>query len=91
MKTDDLVVVRTFNTAIDAELAKSALDAADVDSFIQTDDAGGMRPHLVFAQGARLIVRAEDRDRATSILDADDSSALDPGPGTKDQAPRTKD
>ena len=75
MKTDDLVVVRTFNTAIDAELAKSALDAADVDSFIQTDDAGGMRPHLVFAQGARPIVRAEDRDRATSILDADDSSA----------------
>jgi Putative prokaryotic signal transducing protein len=75
MKTDDLVVVRTFNTAIDAELAKSALDAADVDSFIQTDDAGGMRPHLAFAQGARLIVRAEDRDRATSILDADDSSA----------------
>ena len=71
MKADDLVVVRTFNTAIDAELAKSALDAAEVDSFIQLDDAGGMRPHLVFAQGARLIVRAEDAERATSILEAE--------------------
>jgi len=73
MKPDDLVVVRTFDTAIDAELAKSALDAADVDSFIQADDAGGMRPHLVFALGARLIVRAEDVERATNILDADGS------------------
>ena len=71
MKADELVVVRTFNTAIDAELAKSALDAADVDSFIQMDDAGGMRPHMVFAQGARLIVRAEDADRAAGILNAD--------------------
>ena len=71
MKTGELVVVRTFNTAIDAELAKSALDAVDIDSFIQTDDAGGMRPHMLFAQGARLVVRAEDVERATTVLDAD--------------------
>ena len=47
MKSDDLVVVRTFNTEIGAELAKSALEAADIDSFIQTDDAGGTRPHIL--------------------------------------------
>ena len=75
MKPDDLVVVRTFDTAIDAELAKSALDAAEVDSFIQADDAGGMRPHLVFAQGARLVVRAEDAERASTILDTDEHSS----------------
>jgi hypothetical protein len=70
MKTDDLVVVRTFNSAIEAELAKSALDAADVEAFIQADDAGGMRPHMLYVQGARLIVRAEDAERAMNILAA---------------------
>ena len=71
MKTSDLVVIRSFNTAIDAELAKSALDAAEIDSFIQTDDAGGMRPHMAFALGARLVVRAEDAERAVRLLEAD--------------------
>ena len=71
MKADDLVVVRTFSSGIEAELAKSALEAAAVDSFVQTDDAGGMRPHMAFAQGARLVVRAEDVERATAVLDAD--------------------
>jgi Putative prokaryotic signal transducing protein len=71
---NDLIVVRTFPTMIDAELAKSTLDAADIDSFIQADDVGGMRPHMLIMQGARLVVRAEDAERADSILQADGSS-----------------
>ena len=39
---DDLVVLRTFLNVIDAELAKSVLDAADLPSLIRADDAGGM-------------------------------------------------
>ena len=69
METTELVVVRTFATTIDAELAKSALDAAGINSFIQADDCGGMRPHLLLVwQGARLLVRAEDAKRAATIL-----------------------
>ena len=67
MKGNDLVVLRTFENVIDAELAKSALEAADVDSFIQTDDAGGMRPHLGMNQ-VRLVVRSDDAERALGIL-----------------------
>ena len=63
----ELVVVRTFPNAMDAELAKSALDSADIDSFVQADDAGGMRPHLAMPH-VRLLVRVEDADRATDIL-----------------------
>ena len=74
MNVSDLVVIRTLPTLIDAELAKSALDAADLESFIQADDTGGMRPHMLTVQGARLIVRAEDAERADSILDAAGSS-----------------
>ena len=67
MKGIDLVVLRTFENVIAAELAKSALEAADVDSFIQTDDAGGMRPHLGMNQ-VRLVVRSDDAERALGIL-----------------------
>jgi hypothetical protein len=68
MKESDLVVLRTFANVIEAEVAKSALEAADVDSFIQSDDAGGMRPHLGMNQ-ARLVVRSEDAEKARGILD----------------------
>ena len=70
----DLIVVRTFPTMIDAELARSALEAADIESYIQADDAGGMRPHMLAVQGARLVVRAEDAERADGILNAGGSS-----------------
>ena len=68
MTGNDLVVLRTFVNVIQAELAKSALEAADVDAFIQSDDAGGMRPHLAMNQ-VRLIVRSEDAEKARSVLD----------------------
>jgi len=67
MKEDGLVVLRTFANVIDAELAKGALEAADLDSFIQTDDAGGMRPHLGMNQ-VRLVVRADDAEKALGVL-----------------------
>jgi hypothetical protein len=67
METDDLIVFRTFANVVDAELAKSALESADVESFIQADDAGGMRPHLGM-QRVRLVVRAEDLQKALDIL-----------------------
>jgi hypothetical protein len=70
MKSHDLVVVRTFPTPIAAELARSALEAANIDSFLQADDCGGLRPHMLLARGVALMVRAEDAKRAATILDA---------------------
>jgi len=67
MNRSDLIVVRTFENVVDAELAKSALEAAGVDSFIQSDDAGGMRPHLGMNQ-VRLIVRSDDEEKARRIV-----------------------
>ena len=71
MRENDLVVLRTFANVIDAELAKGALEAAALDSFIQTDDAGGMRPHLGMNQ-VRLVVRADDVEKALRILGGPD-------------------
>jgi len=68
MNHDALVVVRTFSNRIEADVAKSALDAADIDSMIRTDDAGGMRPGLWPGTGVELLVRPEDATRAEEIL-----------------------
>jgi hypothetical protein len=41
MTDSDVVVLRMFANVVEAEIAKSALKASNVDSFIQADDAGG--------------------------------------------------
>ena len=68
MSHDDLVVVRTFSNVINAEVAKSALDAIGLESMIRSDDAGGVQPGLWPARGVELLVREEDRKRAEEIL-----------------------
>jgi hypothetical protein len=69
MNDDTLVPVGTFLTHIDADLAKSALEAAGIESMIQSDDCGGVRPHL-WMGGIQLLVRDEDAQRALEILNA---------------------
>jgi hypothetical protein len=72
MDHSELVVVRTFINNFDAELARSALEAANIDAMIRADDAGGMRPHL-WMGGIELIVRAEDAQRADEVLSQNQS------------------
>jgi hypothetical protein len=69
MAEDDLVAVRTFLNHIDADLAKSALEAAGIASAISADDAGGTRPHLWVGAGVRLLVRQADLERAVEVLE----------------------
>ncbi|HEY2904557.1 MAG TPA: DUF2007 domain-containing protein [Vicinamibacterales bacterium] len=63
-----LVVVQSFGDRFEAELAQSALEAAGITSIVRSDDAGGMRPAMTFANGAELVVRTEDAERAAEIL-----------------------
>jgi hypothetical protein len=65
MKPADLVVISTFRSAADAQVAKGVLDAAGIESMIRSDDAGGMYPAI---GGADLLVRAEDVDEAAKAL-----------------------
>ena len=64
----ELVAVRTFPTRIDAELARSALEAAEIEAMVSADDAGGIQIGLWLSRGVRLLVRAEDVNRAEAIL-----------------------
>ena len=67
MSDTGLVVVGTFLTQIEADLAQGALESADIESMISADDAGGQRPHM-WMGGIRLLVRPEDAEQATEIL-----------------------
>jgi hypothetical protein len=67
MNDSELVVIGTFLTQIEADLAQGALQAAEITSMISADDAGGQRPHL-WMGGIRLLVRAEDAEQAAQVL-----------------------
>jgi len=70
MRDDDLVVVHTFSNQFEADMAISALEAAEIDAIIQADTAGGMRPHIAWASGGfKVLVREEDALEAKEILE----------------------
>lgn len=66
-----LEVVGTFLTRMEADLARGALEAEDIQATVFADDASGIRPSL-WMSGVRLLVRAEDAERARAILEAAD-------------------
>jgi hypothetical protein len=74
MNDVELVVVRTFLNKMEAEIAQGALEAANIESMVSADDAGGTRPGL-WMSGVRLLVRAVDAERATTILQQSDKKA----------------
>jgi Putative prokaryotic signal transducing protein len=70
MHDAELVIVHAFGNSTEADIAKSALEAAGIDAMIQADTAGGTRPHLAWAgTGFRILVRADDAPAARDILD----------------------
>ena len=71
MSDSELVVVRTFNDRIEAELAQSALEAAGIESMVRGDDAGGTQPGLWASEGVAVLVREEDAIAAREILDVE--------------------
>src|SRR5262249_1735552 len=67
----ELVVLRTYPTVIDAQLAKSALDSVGIDSMVRSDNEGGQSPGLSFTRGVELLVRATDVEAAIDTLDVE--------------------
>ena len=87
MSSPDIIVFRTYLNHFDADLARMALEAAGIESFIRSDDCGGMRPHFWMA-GVELLVRAEDAARAEEVLG---NEATNPDGSTIWQAPTGSD
>jgi hypothetical protein len=69
MSQSDLVVVQSYGTESEAEVAKGVLESSGIDAMIQADTAGRMREHLAWSGlGHRVLVREEDAATARSLL-----------------------
>jgi hypothetical protein len=73
-----MVVLRTFGSRFDADLAKVVLEANGILATIASDDAGGMQPWMQGLLGVKLYVRHEDAIAAARVLDAWDDVPPDP-------------
>jgi len=69
MSQGALVVVQSYGTEGEAEVAKGVLESSGIDAMIQADTAGRMREHLAWSGlGHRVLVREEDAAAARSLL-----------------------
>ena len=62
------VLLRRYESDLDAEVAKGHLEAAGIDSRIIKDDAGGMFPSLQQSGGVQLLVAGARLDEALSVI-----------------------
>lgn len=68
-KKDRVIVLKSFQRAIDASLAKSKLDAYGVPCFLSDEHISGLYPFYPnLAGGVRLHVFESDQEQALSIL-----------------------
>lgn len=65
-----LVVLRTYQTVIEAEVAKSSLDSVGIDSIIRSDK-GEQSPGASSGRGVELLVKPMDVDLAADILNVE--------------------
>ena len=64
------VMVASYSSRAQAEMMVELLQNEGVPAMPRIDDAGGLRPEIVLGTGwAKVIVRAEDRSRASEILE----------------------
>lgn len=66
----DFVVVKSFNTRLEAQIAKSFLEVNGVKVFVTADDEGGANPFpmAVTSSGAKLYVTKKDAKKALELL-----------------------
>jgi hypothetical protein len=69
--SEDLVTVATFPEPMEANMARSAVESAGIDVFLQGETANSLIP---VAFSARLQVRPEDEAAARAILDGLDTA-----------------
>jgi hypothetical protein len=69
MQHGKLVVVQSYGSRSEAELAKSALEGSGIQAMIQADTVGGMREYLAWSgAGFQIVVREEDANEAHDVL-----------------------
>lgn len=65
---ENYILVATYNNEIEARLAQATLAAAEIESFLKFEDAGGMFPVLEQSEGVHLLVDSARADEAQTVL-----------------------
>ena len=65
---DNLKLLKTFNSRIEAELAKSFLESNGIKSMILADDVGEMYPAASVYWAVKLFVNEKDFEIADKLL-----------------------
>jgi hypothetical protein len=69
MQHPNLLVLQSYGSRAEAELAKGALENAGIQALIRADTAGGMREHLAWSgAGFQILVREEEATAARDAL-----------------------
>jgi hypothetical protein len=78
MHMENYVVVATYASDLEAHLAQATLAAAEITSFVRSEDAPVMFPNVDYVKGVKLLVDEADLEEATVIL----TTGATPDPGS---------
>jgi len=70
--TEQTVVVATYSSRRNAEIARDYLIAADIQAFVSADDAGGMYPQMQRPHGVKVLTLGSTAERAYAELEGAD-------------------
>jgi hypothetical protein len=87
MSQPEIVIFRRFLNHFEADTARMALEAAGIESFVRSDDCGGMCPYF-WMGGVELPLYLHDVERAEEVLG---NEATNPNGSTIWQAPLVPD
>ena len=65
---DQLIIITSYPSIFEAEIAKGKLNASGIKAFISRDDCGGAYPAMQLAIGVNLLVKQRDIVEAKTIL-----------------------
>ncbi len=67
--SEESTVIATYSTRRDAEVAKDYLSDEGIQTFVSTDDAGGMHPQMQRPHGVKLVGMSSIAPEAREMLE----------------------
>ncbi|MFA7577041.1 MAG: DUF2007 domain-containing protein [Candidatus Muiribacteriota bacterium] len=74
-------LLKTCSNHTEADFYKGVLEANHINAFIQSDDCGGMAPHLNILVPIKIMVKEEDFEKASQIIKDFENKSVAPKRG----------
>lgn len=74
---DNTVIAKSYLNEAEAQLDASRLEAAGLESWLETDNCDGMYPQMDLMYGVKLLVRKEDAAAARDLLTSQATTLVD--------------